>query len=282
MSVDENLLPFLILYMAYSLRGDRLMVLYYSATGNTEFMAKQIAKRLGDETLNLLERVRTEDYSEIHSDKPFVICMPVHVCEPPVFLVKYLKKVCLTGNRQAYFVFTSGGYAGISSTIMKRLIRRKKMIYMGRAEVKMPRNYIAGKLYEMNPPEEAKRRLREAVKEIPRIAHVIRNGGKLRGRFIFQFEKLVTYPFVPVWTRIMQSAKPFHTTDKCIGCGKCARLCPLNNIEMVDRRPVWKKPCAHCMACIGNCPFEAIEYGEITQDREKYNIRHYVKKEYLK
>ena len=33
---------------------------------------------------------------------------------------------------------------------------------------------------------------------------------------------------------------------------------------------------------IGNCPFEAIEYGEITRDREKYNILHYVKMEYLK
>ena len=258
------------------------MVLYYSATGNTEFMAKQIAKRLGDETLDLLERIRTNDYSEIHSEKPFVVFSPVYVCEPPVFLVKYLKKVKFTGNRQIYFVFSSGGYAGISSTIMKNLARRKKMIYMGRAEVKMPRNYIAGVLYNMNPPEESRRRLHEAVKQIPRIAHVIKNGGRLRGRYIFLFEKLVTYPFVPVWTRLMQKSEPFYTTEKCIGCGKCARLCPLNNIEMKDRRPVWKNPCAHCMACIGNCPFEAIEYGDITQDREKYNIRHYVKKEYLR
>ena len=65
------------------------------------------------------------------------------------------------------------------------------------------------------------------------------------------------------------------SADKCVGCGKCSRLCPLNNIEMTDRRPVWKKPCAHCMACILNCPFEAIEYGSITQKKEKYNISHY-------
>jgi len=29
------------------------------------------------------------------------------------------------------------------------------------------------------------------------------------------------------------------------------------------------------MACIGNCPVEAIEYGTITQDKEKYNFGKY-------
>ena len=35
------------------------MVLYFSATGNTEFIAKEIAERIGDEALNLLERIKT-------------------------------------------------------------------------------------------------------------------------------------------------------------------------------------------------------------------------------
>ena len=32
------------------------------------------------------------------------------------------------------------------------------------------------------------------------------------------------------------------------------------------------------MACIGNCPFEAIEYGDITQNKVKYNIKKYLDK----
>ena len=83
----------------------------------------------------------------------------------------------------------------------------------------------------------------------------------------------------------MQPVKPFHATDACIGCGKCARVCPLNNIEMVEvdgkKRPKWLKPCAHCMACIGNCPFEAVEFGDITKNKEKYSIAKYVKRKYL-
>ena len=35
------------------------MILYFSATGNTEFIAEEIAKRTGDEALNLLENTDT-------------------------------------------------------------------------------------------------------------------------------------------------------------------------------------------------------------------------------
>ena len=94
------------------------MVLYYSATGNTEFIAKQIADRLDDQCLNLLERIRTGDVTPIRSRKPFVVCSPVYVCEMPWFLTDYLKKVKLSGNRKVYFIFTSGGYTGIAGPLV--------------------------------------------------------------------------------------------------------------------------------------------------------------------
>ena len=66
-------------------------------------------------------------------------------------------------------------------------------------------------------------------------------------------------------------------TQKCIACGKCVKVCPLNNIRLTEeKRPKWQSPCAHCMACICNCPTEAIEYGDVTQKKEKYHIRKYL------
>lgn len=61
----------------------------------------------------------------------------------------------------------------------------------------------------------------------------------------------------------------------CVGCGKCEKLCPLNNVELVDKKPVWHDRCTHCMACIGNCPVNAIQYGDITKDKEPYNFGKY-------
>ena len=67
------------------------MVLYYSATGNTEYISKEIARRLDDECVDLLDRIKNQDFTEFHSEKPFIICAPVYVCEMPRFMSKYLK-----------------------------------------------------------------------------------------------------------------------------------------------------------------------------------------------
>ena len=66
--------------------------------------------------------------------------------------------------------------------------------------------------------------------------------------------------------------------EKCVGCGKCERMCPLNNIVMLYNKPAWKQNCSHCMACIENCPVDAIEYGERTQGMERYRISKYIKR----
>ena len=64
------------------------MVLYFSATGNTRFVAETLGAAMNDSVLDLLSRIRENDISAICSKKPFVICSPVYVSEMPRFLMK--------------------------------------------------------------------------------------------------------------------------------------------------------------------------------------------------
>ncbi|MBQ3077757.1 MAG: EFR1 family ferrodoxin [Clostridia bacterium] len=251
------------------------MVLYFSATGNTEYIAQEIARRLEDDCLNLLDRVRQNDHSELHSDKPFVICAPVYVCEMPRFLSKYLREQQFSGSRDVYFIFTSGGYCGISGPLAKSMFRKKGMNYLGHAEFKMPRNYVISDSYPMLSPEEVTERIHEARRMLDPVADDIRAGRRLKARHVYFFEKVITVPFNPIWCRYKMPARDFYTTEACVGCGKCARLCPLNNITMKDKKPVWGDRCTHCMACIGNCPTRGIEYGTITLSKQPYRFGQY-------
>lgn len=253
------------------------MVLYFSATGNTEYIAKSLAGVLKDDCLDLLPRIRKHDYSALYSKTPFVICSPVYVCELPRFLTAYLKKTSFKGNRRVYFVFTSGGYAGISGIIAKRIFAKKHMIYKGRAEFRMPGNYIASNMYPAPTDEEIKKIIRESSAGIPELADSIRKGRRLKGRRIQLWEILVTLPFNPVWCLIKQPTKKFYATDRCISCRKCEQVCPLGVIHMKKGRPVWvRRTCSHCMSCIQNCPAEAIEYGNITQGKRRYLLGKYL------
>ena len=249
------------------------MILYFSATGNTEFIAKELAARLGDESLNLIGRLRNKDHSEIHSDRPWVICSPVYVCEMPRFFAEFLRELDMKGSRDVFFVFTSGGYCGMAGSLAKGIARRKGLTFRGYTELKMPRNYPVSRRYDMLSDDEARGRIAKAYGRLDSIADAIRDGGKLKHRYVFLFEKAVTLPFNPVWCKIKFKADDFHVNDDCIGCGLCERVCPLVNISLNDKRPVWSDNCTHCMACLSSCPKGAIDYGTAVAEQGRYNIR---------
>ena len=62
------------------------MILYFSGTGNSAFVARKIAKDLQDDYMNLFDRIRNKDYGEIHSDRPFIQVCPKHGWRIPHFL----------------------------------------------------------------------------------------------------------------------------------------------------------------------------------------------------
>ena len=49
-------------------------------------------------------------------------------------------------------------------------------------------------------------------------------------------------------------------TDKCIGCTKCARVCPVNCIEgkVKELHVIDQDKCIKCRACLTSCPVQAI------------------------
>ena len=52
--------------------------------------------------------------------------------------------------------------------------------------------------------------------------------------------------------------------DKCIGCGECVDVCPVNVYEMKDGKsePVNEDECIGCESCVEACPVEAITVKE--------------------
>ena len=244
------------------------MILYFTGTGNSAYVAKQLGEKLNDEVINLFEKIKNHDYSEVNSDKPFVFVYPTYAWQMPKILRDWIEKTKFSGHKLAYFVSTCGMSMGDTSKALQELCTKKGFQYAGCASVVMPENYIA--MFPVPNEEQIQEILEKADKRIPKIAELID-----LGTFLFMekpkvLDKMLTAVVNQGFYKYAISAKKFYAKDSCIGCGKCVEVCPLSNVTLVNGKPKWGKNCTHCMACICKCPAEAIEYGKASEGKVRY------------
>ena len=74
------------------------MILYFSGTGNSQYVAHIISKEIHDDVLNLFDKIRTQDYTALKSSKPWIIVAPTYAWRIPRIVNEWLKKTPLHGN----------------------------------------------------------------------------------------------------------------------------------------------------------------------------------------
>lgn len=247
------------------------MILYFSGTGNSEYTAKRIGKEIDDEIFNLFDKIRNRDFSDMHSERPWVVSVPTYAWRIPRIVEKWLENTRLKGNKDIYFVMTCGGSIGNAGKYLEKLCAEKKMNYCGCAGIVMPENYIA--LFSTPTEESALQIIEQAERIINDTAHVIKSCDKLVQSNISFGDKMNSGIVNGIFYPMFVHAKKFYATDACISCGKCAAVCPLNNVRLENGKPVWGGNCTHCMACICRCPKEAVEYGKHSHGLPRYTCK---------
>lgn len=46
--------------------------------------------------------------------------------------------------------------------------------------------------------------------------------------------------------------------QKCIGYGKCVKICPMHNMELLNGKVITHKQCTMCYRCANDCPKQTI------------------------
>ena len=82
------------------------MILYFSGTGNSKYVAKRIADALGDEIVNLNARIKASDTSPIETGERLVIVTPTYAWRIPRIVRDWLLRTELHSAKQVWFVMT--------------------------------------------------------------------------------------------------------------------------------------------------------------------------------
>lgn len=244
------------------------MIVYFSGTGNSRYVARLFAEALDDELLDAGDCLKSGKSADLTSEKPWVFVAPTYAWRIPRVFDRFIRSSRFSGARTAYFVLTCGDGVGRADYYAGDLCRDKGLAFLGLLPVIMPENYLA--LYDVPEDEQAREIVRAAL---PTVRAGIE---RVRGRRPFdRVPRSLRSSFQsrminPLFYRFIVTARPFYASDACAACGRCVEVCPLRNIVLSDGKPHWGPDCTHCMACISACPAQAIEYGRRSAEKNRY------------
>lgn len=246
------------------------MVLYFSGTGNSQFVAEEIAKVTNDELISINQLLKQNNFPCLDcKQKPLVFVAPTYAWRIPRVVDEFIRKVSFSSQKDAYFILTCGSETSNAIHYVEKLCNDTGLTLGGFAEVVMPDNYIT-----LSPSFDAKAAKETVQNALPTIQTIANNIAQDKPFELYSKPKLVgkleSSVVNPMFYSLFVTAKGFYSTEKCISCKKCAQLCPLNNISFSSKLPSWGEKCTHCMACICGCPTQAIEFKNKTQNKARY------------
>lgn len=233
---------------------DRI-IYYFSGTGNSLRTARIIAAEIGGAKL-ISTRNDPKAVSGTNAEMIGFVC-PVYEWDVPKAVSAFVDQLTVDPTAYTFMVSTYVAIHGRCFETIDTLLREKgSRLHYGRALRCVASQCTA---YEPFPP--AWLMVPYAEKQSRKIGQEI-SLKKLRKYPSMSPLSKQLYPkmMVPFLNVQHEYDKGFYTSDACIGCELCRKICPCHNITFSQKRPVWNHACIGCNACVAYCPTKAIQF----------------------
>lgn len=242
-------------------------IYFYTGTGNSLWTAKKLAEKLGDTELIPITLTGKEPMQPSADKIGFIF--PVHIWGIPSPVVDFLDRLKAGSSGYYFAVAVHAGQVAATLLQLKKMLEGKNIKLSSGFSVCMPSNYIPWG--GADSQDKQRKRFDAALDKITNIASFISAGKEMPPEKGPAWQNIfLSAIYRSSYDRVPRMDKPFYADEKCTGCGICEKICPAQNISLVDKKPAWLHRCEQCFACLQWCPEEAIQYGKGTIKRKRY------------
>lgn len=233
--------------------------IYFSGTGNSKYCIEKFLKEYNTETRAI--SIENKDViQQIQKHKEIIFSYPVQYSNIPKILKDFIiNNHDLWKDKKIFVIATMGLFSGDGAGILARLLEKNGANIIGGLHLKMPDSICDERVLKRSL-DNNKKIVANAEKKIKEAVQDLQNGNApqegigilyhlagLFGQRLYFINKTKKY-----------SHKLKINTRECVGCGKCADLCPMKNISLSNGIAVSDNQCTMCYRCISKCPKQAI------------------------
>lgn len=231
---------------------------YFSATGNCLTTAKILSKELEECKIIPIASLKDEKVIEVKDDCVGFV-FPIYYGDMPCLVRNIIQKMRFIKDSYIFAFSTYRGHPGDIAKRLDTLLRESKQRLSLCVGIAMPGNSY------LSTPKQISDTLVHQKENIKKLI------GQITKRQMEDYSLLKAPDPSPVSK--LWNMRGIKADTNCTGCGICSRVCPMDNIKIVDKKAIIGNDCLTCLACFHWCPVEAI-YMSKEKDierREKYH-----------
>ncbi len=247
----------------------KIQLYYFTGTGNSLYVAKEIKSKLND---NAILTPITNDTNYIKSESEMVgIIYPTYDLDAPLIVKQFAGKVVIPEDSYLFLYATSGGMTGNSIYSIKKILAKRDIHIRNSFATTFPDNSIVVSKDRLINEKTLLLAEEKVLNDCMDIVNMSTDITKTNQRI--SLSNKILGKVLEIMVKYFYQFANIKEDDNCTGCTTCSRVCPINNIQIENNRPVFSNNCEMCLRCIHTCPQKALKYKRMPK-KENFQYIH--------
>jgi len=242
----------------------KITAVYFSGTGNTEFVINEIGERLTAAGC-AFKAVSIEEFDDkasqaVKNADLILFGYPIYGSMAPRIIREFIKtRHSLFTGKTAGVIITQLMFSGDGGAYFARILRSYGIKVVDIEHFNMPSNLSDADVFKIKNGDANKKLIEAAKRKADKYCGRIlsnaykRTGDNAFSRFLGLYQRV---PFRAGEKYLSESVK--IDTGFCTLCGQCVACCPMKNLFVEENRVLQNRNCTLCYRCINLCPQKAI------------------------